>query len=114
MTVRSFGQITPLQGDMLFLAGYGPSKELGVRDLVRQEGDLEIIEAIRRGAATLRKITNHDFGVSLAAWHAFLQNDSHHREEYMRPSTWGGIERAVKAEIQNPERARLEALADQM
>lgn len=113
MTVGGFGQIMPLQGDMLFLAGYGPSNELGNRSLVLQKGDDEIVAAITRGASNLRKITGKDFGVSLSAWHDFLKSNEPFRTEYMRSSTWEGVERAVKAELQNPERGRLEALADQ-
>ncbi|MCF4118880.1 hypothetical protein JMK10_19300 [Rhodovulum sulfidophilum] len=114
MTLRSFGQIMPLQGGMLFLAGYGSPEEDGVRDLVRQIDDEKIIENMKEGRRILQKVTAHDFGYSLHDWHNFLINDKKHSGHYMRASTWVGVERAVKAELRNPDRARLEALADQM
>lgn len=113
MTLRSFGQITPLQGGMLFLAGYGSSEEYGVRDLVRQIESDKIIACMKEGRRILKKVTKHDFGYSLDDWHNFLINDEKSSQSYMRSSTWKGVERTVIVELRNPERARLEALADQ-
>jgi len=91
MTIGGFGQIMPLQGDMLFLAGYGPPNELGSRSLVLQKGDDQIVAAITRGASNLRKFTGKDFGVSLIHWHNFLTNNEPFCAQYMRPSTWESV-----------------------
>lgn len=111
MTIRSFGQITPLQGHMLTLAGHGPSGEDGVRDLARVELDTQVIEQIRSGAKALERTTGEDFGYSLRKWHAFLVDDPALKKQYMRSLTWRSVSKAILREIDNPDRSRLEDLA---
>jgi hypothetical protein len=112
MTQKSFGQIVPLQGGMLFLAGYGPSGAEGIRDLEKKHDDPEIIAWMQEGRKTLRKLTGQDHGFSLMRWHDFLMNDAKESASYMRPRTWPAVERAISAELGNADRGRLEALAE--
>jgi len=114
MTIANFGMIVPLQMGMLMLAGYKLTRENGMTEMLRCNEASGAIIAMQEGRRILEKITEHDFGYSLGDWHNFLINDKKHSEHYMRSSTWIGVERAVKAELRNPDRARLEALADQI
>jgi len=113
MTLRSFGQIVPIQVGMLMLSGYGRTPEDGVRDLVKMADDPEILAALVEGRRILKKVTDQDFGYSLRAWHDFLLSDEKEAKSYTRQTSWRGVERVVLAELQNPDRARLEELAEQ-
>ena len=55
MTIASFGRITPLQGDMLLLVGFGPSKHDGVRDLEMPAEFHGIVGNLRKGRDALEK-----------------------------------------------------------
>lgn len=111
MTLRSFGQITPLQGDMLLLAGYGPSNEDGVRDLILQDSDEKTVEQIRCGAAALERATKRNLGFSLSAWHNFLSTDETFKKQYLWPRTWKSVSHAIIGRIKDPDRIRIEDLA---
>lgn len=113
MTVANFGQIVPSQMGMLMLSGYRLTRENGRTEMLRCDEAAKVVTAMKEGRQILEKITKHDFGYSLDGWHNFLINDAKNSHGYMRSSTWGGVERAVKAEIENPDRASLEALANQ-
>ncbi|MFQ6550644.1 hypothetical protein AADZ90_022100 [Aestuariibius sp. 2305UL40-4] len=97
---------------MLFLSGFGSSQEDGVRDLVKMQEEARIIECMAQGRKMLKKVTGQDFGYSLAKWHDFLINDKKASKSYMRPSTWRGVENAIMIELRNPDRERLESLAE--
>ncbi|MBL3554163.1 hypothetical protein [Rhodovulum sulfidophilum] len=114
MMIASFGRITPLQGDMLLLVGFGPSSRDGIRDLETPVEQSEILENIRKGREELVRSTGQDFSHSLQSWHNFLMSSEEFKRKYTHPYGWRNVERAVKAELRKPERARLEALADQM
>ncbi len=114
MTMKSFGRIIPLQGFMLGLAGYGPSKQDGVRDLVQGQNDDEKINAIFENRSRLVKLTGVDFGFSLKEWHDHLLSVERLKRSYTHPYGWKGVEKAILAEIANPDRERLEALAEEM
>jgi len=114
MTMRSFGRIVPLQGFMLGLAGYGPSKQDGVRDLVQSQNDAEKISAILENHSRLVKLIGADLGFSLKEWHRHLLSDEKLMRSYTHPYGWENVEKAILAEISNPDRERLEALAEEM
>ena len=114
MTMMSFGNIVPLQGFMLGLAGYGPSKQDGIRDLILGQNDSEKIEAMFENHSRLVKLVDANFGFSLKRWHEYLLSDGKFRKSYTHPYGWVGAKKAILAEIANPDRARLEALAEEM
>ncbi|MBL3576401.1 hypothetical protein JMK10_00025 [Rhodovulum sulfidophilum] len=114
MTIANFGMIFPLQMGMLMLSGYRLTRENGATEMLRCDEDSGALLAMHEGRRILENVTEHDFGYSLRDWYSFIINEKKHSGHYIRASTWVGVERAVKAELRNPGRGRLEALADQM
>lgn len=113
MTIANFGKITPLQMGVLMLSGYHLTRERGRTEMLQSINPEDTLEAMTEGRLLLQNMTGQGFGASLTEWHAFLQSSEDYRDEYMQHSTWPGVERAVATELQNPDRARLEALAKQ-
>lgn len=107
MTIRGFGRITPLQGNVLCLAGLVLTQggERRVPDEVR-------LRSMRAALGRLRRQTSADFGYCLARWHAFLQAREPFRQEYQHPYGWRTTSRRVEALIEDPERLRLVALLE--
>ncbi len=114
MTMKSFGRIVPLQGDMLCLAGYGNIAGDGFRDIAYGDTEAAIVKNIREGSKILCKFTGKNFSFSLSDWHEYLLSDEKLKKSYTHPYGWNGVKKAILAEIANPDRARLEALAEEM
>lgn len=110
MTISSFGQIMPLQGYMLQLAGYGPSDRTGARDMELPAALEDRVENVLAGQSHLLKITDYDHGILLSKWHKALLEDPKLSSQYCFVRTWPLVEQAILAQIENPERAQLEAL----
>ncbi|MDQ2094826.1 hypothetical protein [Rhodalgimonas zhirmunskyi] len=111
MAFVSFGEVKPLQGVMLRLAGYGPVEVDAGRDLVLAQDDGDYATNVATGAAQLRKLTRLDHGVSLADWHAALLTTPEFAWGYRSRPGWKAVEAAVVAQIERADRARLEGLA---
>lgn len=106
MSLNRFGNVVPIQMDMLSLIGY----RLG-----RGHSGLDIPEAerlanMREGLASLRRETGQDYGYDLAAWHEYLII---YAEEhgYTHPYGFEGVRRAVEEAIRDPEWPHLARLA---
>lgn len=112
MTMKSFGKVAPLQMWVLMLAGYGITRMQGASDMVLPKDDDLIIKNIIEGKNNLIKYTDQDFGVSLKLWHEYLLSDEKYRSKYTYSHSWKGMSKAILAEINNPDRSRLEALAE--
>ena len=111
MTVSNFGQIMPLQGHMLFMAGYGPSKSEGSRGLEMPDDLNGRVENILVGRTRLIATTGHDFDVSLSDWHNALLGDPNFAAKYRFARAWRAVEKAILEQINNPDRKQVEALA---
>ena len=106
MSIPGFGNIVPIHGKILSLIGWRLSR--GGSELIAPEP--ERIEQMRTGHADLVRTTGQDFGYDLAKWRRFLL--AHDREfGYRHPYAFASVDRAVKAAIDDPEFARLSALA---
>jgi len=112
MTTRAFGQVVPLQIFMLMLAGYGPSEDLGFRDIEKKVGYDDQVTAMIEGLKQLQDETGRNLGFSLSGWHEFLMKDQVLSEQYMHPYAWKGVRQAILAEINNSDREALEAEAE--
>ncbi|NSX56669.1 hypothetical protein [Parasulfitobacter algicola] len=113
MTMKSFGQIVPLQGFMLMLAGYGNSQEAGTRDLYRPAVEEELITNIKKGHELVAGLVDNDFGFSLSEWHKYLSTHENYSKQYKFSRSWERVEKAILTEIKNPNRADLERHAAQ-
>ncbi len=111
MAFVSFGEVKPLQGVMLRLAGYGPVAVNGGRDMVLAGDDAAYAANLATGAEQLRKLTRLDFGLSLADWHAGLLKVPEQAWRYRSKPGWAPVEAAVLAQIARPDRLRLEQMA---
>jgi hypothetical protein len=103
MTLRPFGRVTPIQIDMLSLAGYGTdyrSREIRVGDT-----DERRKRNMRRGRRALRRATRKDLGYDLADWHNFLAADPEHG--YTHAYAFGGVARAIVKAVADRVRQRL-------
>lgn len=99
MTIRSFGRVTPIQCDLLGLAGY--AWDQNECDLLPATGDARVA-AMREALQTLRETTGADWGYDLRAWREFLIA---HGEEfgYTHPYAYRTVDRAVLAALQDAE-----------
>jgi hypothetical protein len=104
MTMRPFGNVTPIQMDMLRLAGYGVDYQ--ARRIRLSRSDDERSKNMRAGRAGLRRATGHDFGFDLAAWHEFLASEED-ESGYRHPYAFGGVASAIRRAIGNKRRLRL-------
>ena len=107
MTSPRFGRITPLQMDMLGLAG-----ELTRHGWDDPSLDADRIVAMRQGLADLRKRTGVDFGYDLGAWHAFLLKNSDLSEEYTFTYAWKCVKKRIEQLLTDPDRLRLVELCN--
>jgi hypothetical protein len=103
MTIPGFGRITPMQGDMLLLAGYRltPSPELNEAPIPDEEREQLMCDGLR----ALRRATAQDFGFDLSAWEQYLMSrlDSGYCHSYAFATT----RTRIAAAIADPERARI-------
>lgn len=111
MTIRNFGYITPLQMAILMMCGLRLTRERGTSELLYSPEETLTIAAMNEGRLILRKITGEDFGFSLSAWHDFLSTDETFKKQYLWPRTWESVSRAVMKSIKDPDRLRMEELA---
>jgi hypothetical protein len=102
MTIPRFGRITPLQGDMLELAGHVLSRQREADGT-----DEERMAAIEAGHAALVRRVGHDLGYDVRAWHERLLSDNAWREQYQHPYAWRGVREAVQRAFADPDRERL-------
>jgi hypothetical protein len=68
MSIRGFGNIVPIHGQILALIGWRLSR--GGAELVASGP--ERVEQMRTGRADLVRTTGQDFGYDLARWRDFL------------------------------------------
>ncbi len=114
MTTQSFGRIMPTQLSMLMLAGYNLTRAGGAQDIVRAEDDKTYLENMLSGQSLLIKCTQNDCGYSLKCWREYLKNHNEFSKDYTYGNAAPRVEKAILAEIANPDRERLEALAEEM
>src|SRR5262245_4594452 len=99
MTIPHWGKITPLQADMLGLAGHVVTDPAASEEQRRK--------AIARGRWELKKSTGQDFGFDLRAWHQHLIATQ--SEEYCHPYAWRTVSPAIERAIEDAERLQLVA-----
>lgn len=105
MSVPKYGRITPIQGDMLGLAG----EILHLPDFKASDG--QRISEMKESLDSLRETTDCDFGFDLARWDEYLQK-SEHRKEYMFPYAWKAVRPKIQELIKDPTRLRLVHMID--
>lgn len=104
MTVLGWGRITPVQGDMLKLAGHV------LHVVIRPAGadaDEARLQSMREGLKRLRTRTGKDFGYDLGRWHHLLLNLEGDEFGYCHPYAWEGVRPAIEEAIPDPDRLRL-------
>ena len=106
MTVPNYGRTTPLQSDMLALGGV----LCGVPE--NQWSDEDRLQAMQHARESLRADTGEDFGYDISAWHQFLLQSENHKDEYMFHYAWRAVEPKVMELINDPDRQRLLAIAE--
>jgi hypothetical protein len=106
MTVPHYGRVTPIQSLVLGLGG-----EI-IHVLVNQAPDEQRISKMKSSRELLCRLTGHDFGYDLAAWHHFLINSEAHSEQYTFPYAWKAVQRKILELIADPNRLRLVQLLD--
>ena len=104
MTMRPFGNVTPIQMDKLRLAGYGVDYQ--ARRIRLSRSDDERLNNMRAGRAGLRRATGRDFGLDLGAWHEFLTSEEE-ESGYRHPYAFRGVASAIRRAIGNKQRQRL-------
>lgn len=114
MTIPGFGRLTPIQMDMLELAGinldrrrYGFDPFNPGTETIPDEDRIEIM---KRGRASLVKQTGQDFGFDLEVWQRFLV--AHADLGYTHPYGSLVTKKYVRAAIADPERQRLLSLIE--
>ena len=110
MSVASFGQIMPIQGFMLNLAGFGPSEIPGQKDLVLPEDIAERAVNIRAGMDRLVELTGENHGVSLSDWHEALLASEKFSLQYRFARSWPAVEQAIQMQIIAADRSVVEKL----
>lgn len=103
MTVAKWGLITPVQGDMLKLAGHVLHVMTRPRGAV---SDADRMESMRQGLDRLRNRTGQDFGYDLGGWHDLLLNLEGDELGYRHPFAWRGVRQAIEEAILDPDRIR--------
>ena len=108
MSMPRYGRITPLQGDVLSLAGehmpWGNDEP---------PPDAYRLTAMKSGREALKKLTGKDFGYDLAAWNDFLLKSAKYSEEYTFDYAWKAVKHRVDELVNDPDRLRLVALCKQ-
>jgi hypothetical protein len=105
MTLRPFGNVVPIQIDVLALAGYRANYRPRDRSITLGADDDARKRNMRRGRRALRRATGQDFGYDLAAWHNYLA--AHPAHGYTHAYAYAGVARAVRSAIASPVRRRL-------
>ena len=103
MTIPGWGRVTPLQIDMLHLAGH----VLDDSDATEEEKRV----AIARGKRELERRTGQEFGYDLKRWHNYLVKTN--KEEYCHSYAWNSVQPAIENAFDDPVRARLVTLLEQ-
>lgn len=103
MTLMSYGRATPIQIDMLCLAG-GVSQQ---RDITTSACDEDRIESMRIARSQLVRRTTFDFGYDLQEWHRFLVDDVNDAFGYRHPYAWSTVKKAIERFIEDADRVRL-------
>jgi hypothetical protein len=114
MTIPGFGRLTPIQMDMLELAGinldcrrYGFDPFNPGAEAVPDEDRIEIM---KRGRASLAEQTGEDFGFDLEAWQTFLV--AHPDFGCTHPYGSRVTKKFVRAALADPEHQRLLSLIE--
>jgi hypothetical protein len=114
MTIPGFGRLTPIQMDMLELAGFNlDCRRYGFHPFnpgAEAIPDADRIEIMKRGRASLVEQTGQDFGFDLEAWQRFLV--AHPDLGYTHPYGARVTKRSVRAAMADPERQRLLSLIE--
>ena len=111
MTVRSFGQVMPLQGFMLMLAGYGHSIDDDSPDLVLATDQNQYVENICAGYSELRLLwpdLAERLGVSLVDWRDEILKTEHLAKKYKFGVGWRDFDKCICAQIRMKDRSFLE------
>lgn len=103
MTIPGFGQITPVQGNLLLLAGYRLTRSQKFNEAPIP--DDEKVSLMRKGLQSLRSATGMDFGFDLSAWEQYLMSDRD--SGYRHPYAFRETRRRIAAAIDDPQRMRL-------
>jgi len=106
MTLHRFGNVVPVQMDMLSLIGY----RLGRDDSSLDIPTAERLVNMRAGLTTLRRETGQDYGYDLAAWDEFLMLYSD-EYGYTHPYGFAAVRKAVEEAIRDPDWHRFARLA---
>jgi hypothetical protein len=101
MTEPRFGRVTPVQCDMLQLAG-----EVLFRWSQDAPTDEEHIAAIEKGHEMLVARLGHDLGYDLRAWHELLCSNLQLRRSYQHPYAWNNVREAIERAFSDPNRER--------
>src|SRR5687768_465952 len=98
MTLRSFGNVVPIQIGMLELVGF----ESAERDMKPAKGFNARKRAMRKGLHSLQQTTGVDFGYDAAAWRDFLIEFGD-EFGYTHPYAYKTVDKAVLAALADPE-----------
>jgi hypothetical protein len=114
MTIPGFDKLTPIQMDMLELAGinldclrYGFDPFNPGAEAIPDDDRIEIM---KRGRTSLMEQTGEDFGFDLEAWERFLE--AHPDLGYTHPYGSRVTKKFVRAAFADPERPRLLSLIE--
>lgn len=109
MTVPNWGRVTPIQMDMLMLAGHVMRPHPVPPGTV--EPDEARLRAMAMGRAQLRRLTEQDFGYDLPRWHEYLL--AAENVQYCHPYAWHAVRPAIERALTDPDRERLVTLLEQ-
>lgn len=104
MTIRGYGRVTPVQINMLCLAG-GVLKN---RQITKVAKDDERIQSMREARAKLIRLTGEDFGYDLGRWHSYLTSLPEEEDHgYRHIYAWSNVRRSIENSLENKNRIRL-------
>lgn len=105
MSLHRFGNVVPIQMDMLSLIGYRLGRGYSGLDIPKEER----LANMREGLEALRRETGQDYGYDVKAWHEYLVI---YAEEHGYTHPWGfdRVRQAVEEAIADPEWHRLASL----
>jgi hypothetical protein len=102
MSLPEYGRVTPLQMDMLMLAG-----EDVLNGGTEAPSDMDRVRVMKEARESLKKLTGVDFGYDLSAWNKFLLNSPELSKEYKFRYAWKAVKRRIEEIIDDPHRVRL-------